>query len=120
MNYLAGPYRSIHSHIMERRYNQLTFVAAQLMLRGETIFSPITHCHYLAKEHASFEGPEFWLTQDLAILRRCDKMYVLQLDGWKQSNGLRDEIAFATEHNIPVEYITLEDFSGQNSQHSRT
>lgn len=118
MNYLAGPYHSVHSHIKERRYNQLTFVAAQLMKRGEVIFSPITHCHYLAQEHASFEGPDFWLTQDLAILRRCDKLLVLQLDGWENSVGLKREIEFATEHNIPVEYISLEDFSGKDSQHS--
>lgn len=118
MKYLAGPYGSVHSHIKERRYNQLTFVAAQLMKRGEVIFSPITHCHYLAQEHASFEGPDFWLHQDLAILRRCDTLIVLRLEGWEQSEGLRREIEFATEHNIPVEYITLGEFSGQDNQHS--
>lgn len=60
---------------------------------------------------------DYWLRQNLAFLSRCDKMYVLQLEGWEKSDGVQREIAFATEHNIPIEYITLGEFSGQDNPH---
>lgn len=47
----------------------------------------------------------FWLEHDLAILARCDKMIVLQLDGWEDSVGLKAEIDFATGRNIPIEFM---------------
>ena len=115
INYLAGPYSSVHIHIRERRYNQISFVAAQLMKRGECIYSPITSCHHIAIDYDLPFDTNFWLNHDLAILARCDKLLVLQLEGWEHSIGVQCEIAFADEHNIPVEYVTLEDFVGENN-----
>lgn len=117
ISYLAGPYTSTYIHIRDRRYHQISFVAAQLMKRGEVVYSPITACHHLANDHNLPIDAKYWLRHDLAFLSRCDKMYVLQLDGWKESVGVQNEIAFAAEHNIPIEYVTLGDFSGTDNQH---
>lgn len=87
------------------------------MAEGRVVYSPITSMHYLAKTHAFFgEGDDFWLRHDLAILARCDRLIVLQLEGWEQSEGLRREIEFATEKNIPIEYIGVA--GGKDNQHS--
>jgi hypothetical protein len=118
INYLAGPYSSSFIHIRDRRYQQISSVAAALARRGEIVYSPITSCHHLANDYDLPGDAEFWLRHDLAFLEKCSKMYVLQLEGWEQSVGVQREIAFATEHNIPIEYINLGDFSGSNSQHS--
>lgn len=103
INYLACPYTHEDEHMHQRRYDQVTDRAAELMRQGLIIYSPITSMHYLARRLKANEIN--WLHHDLAILARCDKLIVLQLEGWEQSDGLRCEIAFATEHNIPVEYM---------------
>jgi hypothetical protein len=112
ISYLAGPYSSVHIHIRDRRYHQLSFVAAQLIKRGELVYSPITSCHGLAMDYDLPTDADFWLNQNLAFLARCDRMLVLQLEGWESSQGVKREIEFATERNIPIEYINLGEFSG--------
>ena|SRR5882672_2424350 len=110
--YLAAPYSSIHIHIRDRRYHQIAFVAAQLIKRGEIIYSPITSCHHLANDYNLPIEADYWLRQDLEFLRHCGKMYVLQLEGWEDSEGVESEIVYTTDRNIPIEYITLGEFSG--------
>lgn len=117
ISYLAGPYSSCHIHIRDRRYHQISFVAAQLIKRGEIVYSPVTACHPIACDYDLPGNSDYWLRHNLAFLSHCDKMYVLQLDGWKESIGVQREIEFATENNIPIEYVTLGDFSGTNNRH---
>jgi len=105
ISYLAAPYSSIHIHIRDRRYHQIASVAAQLIKSGEIIYSPITAHHHLANDYDLPSDMTYWLKQNLELLRHCGKLYVLQLDGWKDSVGVRREIDYATEHNIPVEYL---------------
>lgn len=119
MIYLACPYAHPDSNVQHRRYTQVTARAAELMRKGHVVYSPITSMHFLSQHHAfPGEGNDFWLRHDLAILARCDKLLVLQLEGWEQSEGLRREIEFATEKNIPIEYIGVA--GGKDNQHSRT
>lgn len=110
--YLAGPYSSCHIHIRQRRYDKLSWVAAQLIRRGEIVYSPVTSCHHIANDYDLPMDADYWLRHDLEFLRRCGKMYVLQLEGWEQSIGVAREIEFANEHEIPIEYIKVEDFFG--------
>lgn len=112
ISYLAAPYSSIHIHIRDRRYHQIAFVAAKLISRGELIYSPITAHHHLAIDYDLPADADYWLRQNLAFLGHCGKLYVLQLDGWKDSQGVKIEIDYATDREIPIEYITLGEFSG--------
>ena len=112
ISYLAGPYSSPHIHIRDRRYQQISFVAAELIKRGELIYSPITSCHPIACDHGLPTDAAFWLHYDLAFLARCDRLLVLQLEGWDRSEGVKHEIEFAEKNCIPVEYISLGDFGG--------
>lgn len=118
ISYLAGPYSSVHIHIRDRRYHQISYVAAELIKRGELVYSPITACHHIALDYGLPGDADYWLRHDLAFLARCDRLLVLQLEGWEDSEGVRREIAFATEKNIPIEYITLGDFSGKDNPNS--
>lgn len=116
ISYLACPYTHEHDFIQHSRYEQVTRVAADLMRQGQIIYSPITSMHYLSRHCKPNEID--WLHHDLVILARCDKLIVLQLEGWKQSEGLQREIAFATERNIPIEYMEYD--GGKDNQHSRS
>lgn len=117
ISYLAAPYSHAIARTRFYRYRQVCFVTAELARRGEIIYSPISHWHFIAVNYDLPTDAEFWLRFDLAFLEISSKMYVLMLDGWKESLGVASEIAFAAERNIPIAYINLGDFSGQNNQH---
>lgn len=104
--YLASPYTPTGSETIEDRVEAVSRYAADLMMQGHSVFSPIVHSHYVAN-HLSDElrlDHEFWMQQDLAILRCASKMIVLKLPGWERSKGIAREIEAARKVNIPVEF----------------
>jgi hypothetical protein len=117
ISYLAAPYSHAISRTRFYRYRQICYVTAELARRGEIIYSPISSWHFIAVNYNLPTDAAFWLPYMLEFLARCDKMYVLQLEGWENSVGVQREIEFATEHNIPIEYITMGEFGGKNNQH---
>jgi len=50
------------------------------------------------------QTPEFWYALDLGLLARCDFMFVCPDYLTAHSAGVLKEIAFATEHSIPILY----------------
>jgi len=102
--YLASPYSHPDRQIQERRFQAVCQQAAEMMRRGELVFSPIAHTHPIA----AYDLPgdwAFWRRYDRAMLERCDELVVLQLYGWEESIGVQAEIAIAKELNLPVRFI---------------
>lgn len=107
LTYLASPYSHVDPTVRHRRFEEVCKVAAELMARGEPIFCPIAHSHPLALLTPSLpQTHEFWMSMDLPILRMCDRVKVLMLDGWQASKGVAHEIRAAEAVGIPVEFIT--------------
>jgi hypothetical protein len=79
-------------------------VTAQLFAQGKQVFSPLTHNELLI-ELAPQVPKENWMQFDLTILAICAELYVLKLDGWKESKGVQREIAFAKAKNIAIHEI---------------
>jgi hypothetical protein len=50
---------------------------------------------------------EFWMKQDIPMLARAERLMVLMIDGWKQSRGVAEEIYFAINRRLPIEYIEV-------------
>ena len=102
--YLASPYSHPDRQIQEQRFQAVCQQAAEMMRRGELVFSPIAHTHPIA----AYDLPgdwAFWRRYDRAMLERCDELAVLQLDGWEESIGVKAEIAIAKDLNLPVRFI---------------
>ena len=101
--YLATPYSDKSKRIMIWRYLAATAATARLLSEGNLVYSPITHGHHLpafADLPADFE---FWRQHCLSFLEHwATELRVLQIRGWQESIGVQAEIAFATEHGIPV------------------
>ncbi len=76
------------------------------MKRGNVIFSPIAHSHSIECEAGFMEGFDFWMYQDLPILEKSSELWVLELEGWKQSRGVAREIETARSAGIPIRYTT--------------
>lgn len=107
ITYLAIPY----SFAPELSFQIANEVAAELMQQGKIIFSPVSHSHhianYLPKEQQN--SHEFWMKQDLEILRKCKEVIIVVIgdDGHKlisESKGCRDEIKETFIHQIPIKY----------------
>jgi len=119
MIYLASPYSvgkrgqygaantgTATSNMKTRRFKAACRKAAELMSQGEVVFSPIAHSHSIELYgNPELKTGDFWLNQDLDVLKHCDLLMVYRLDGWEDSRGIATEIAFAEANGIPVEYI---------------
>lgn len=103
--YLASPYSHPDPAIMQARFETVCCAAAHFMGEGVHIFSPIAHSHPIALAGELPRGFEFWESYDRKILAACSALWVLMMDGWKESKGIGAEIVIAKEFKLPIEYI---------------
>lgn len=105
--YLASPYSHDDWKVREWRYEQACKYAAHLMQdSGMAVFAPIAHSHPIAAHLPEdlLLSHEFWMAQDLPILRKAHRLVVLTMEGWEQSKGIQEETSTALTWGIPVEY----------------
>ena len=61
--YLASPYNDEDWKIRRDRYERVSNELAVLLKSGEIVFSPIVHCHPLARTHELPKDAAFWRKQ---------------------------------------------------------
>lgn len=106
--YLAAPYSHPDPEIRERRTLLADHVAAKIMQRGYVVFSPLSHSHRIAHHLGNHLSQDFWLAQDLEMLKPCDEMWILTLPGHKESEGIQIEAAWARHWRKPVRSVNTE------------
>lgn len=106
--YLASPYSDPDPDVRARRYYYaVAGVAALYKAEPAALhFSPIVHSHPILQYAAELRDLK-WVELDMALLRCCKKVVVLQVEGWDSSEGIKCEIAEAERCGIPVEYMTI-------------
>lgn len=101
--YLAAPYSHPNPQIKDWRYKAVTKIAAVLLKEGQMVYSPLTHNVPLSR--LGVQGSwETWRELDHLMLSKCDLLIVLTLEGWETSTGVKSEIEYAKERNIPIHY----------------
>ena len=108
MIYLSSPYTHDDAAVRKHRYEAACRAAAALMRRGEAVFSPIAHSHAICRYGLPTDW-EFWKKQDMDMLRACDRVIVLTIDGWRDSVGVQAEIAAAKGAGKPIDYMSDDD-----------
>lgn len=103
--YLASPYSHPDPDIRKERFETVCQVAAGLMRDGNHIFSPIAHCHSIALSGALPFDFAYWQKYARAMLSACSEVWVLRMDGWKESTGVQAEVKIADEMGIPVKFL---------------
>ena len=73
------------------------------------VYSPIVHCHQLALERNLPTDAGFWGDYNLEMLSAADGLYVMLIDGWKASQGMKHEIIWAIEREKEVVEILPSD-----------
>jgi hypothetical protein len=102
--YLASPYSSKDPMVVEDRYLQQQRIAAELIKQGYMLITPIEMCHNLAQNYDLPRGYEYWKERDRLLVSKCDGVIVCIMDGWKESIGVTDEIAYARSLGREVLY----------------
>ena len=105
--YLGQPYTHTSERIMVKRYKAALNMCAMIYKDGINVFSPIVHCHNIARQHGLPESFDFWRNVDFGMIAASSCIWVYQLDGWSQSVGLGQEISFARSIGKPV--VQIED-----------
>ena len=104
--YLACPYSHDDASVREMRFHAANVAVGELMkVRGEIVFSPISHSHPIAKAVGLPGDWQWWQQWDRAFLSVSSKLYVLMIPGWNTSTGVLAEIKIAQEMGLPIEYL---------------
>ncbi len=108
--YLAAPYSASDHKTEKQRFKRTCEVQAKLMAAGIAVFSPLANSIPAVELGGlTIDHTEFMRFDDV-ILRRCEELLVLALDGWQQSKGVQEEIKSAILMRKPVIIVQKEDF----------
>ena len=109
--YLASPYSHPDPDVLIARVAAVQRATARFIEQGHLVFSPIVHSDPIANlvafspiNHAEGELSG-WMAYDFGFIDKCDAVWVLTIDGWDQSWGVRAEIEYAERTGKPVEYV---------------
>lgn len=113
--YLSSPYHHEDPRVMESRYAAVCEVAGRLIAEGVCVFSTIAHnvpivynsAHNDVNNRDNLTGWRVLSKVDREILKRCDRLIVLMLDGWDRSRHVSDEIEMAIALGIEIEYMSF-------------
>ncbi|HET8688460.1 MAG TPA: DUF1937 family protein [Methanosarcina sp.] len=105
--YVAAPYtHDVEDVVLERIeliYNAMAFLSKE---RGLHVTTPL-FMHELCLRRPMPGDYAFWQTYCLNLLKRCDRLIVLKLEGWEESKGVKEEIRYCIENNIPYEFFEV-------------
>jgi hypothetical protein len=108
MIYLASPYSHPDPLVQEARFESACRTTAELVRAGQAVFAPVVQGHSLVRYGVPGDW-KFWQPLVSDYLARCDEVQVLQLDGWRESEGVQAELALAAEMGKRVDYLVAED-----------
>lgn len=103
--YLASPYSDPDPLVREQRYLAAATALHTLLDNRIWTYSPIVHCHELAKLWGMPTDAEFWKEYDAAMIAGSNGIFVLRLEGWAKSVGVTGEIKLASELNKSITYL---------------
>ena len=105
--YLASPYSHENAAVREARFMSVAKCAAWAIHDGKTVFCPITHSHPI-QVHGQFDaatGWKYWKQIDETAIDNCKQLWVLCIDGWQASEGVRAEIEYAKKRGMSIWYV---------------
>jgi len=105
LEYLGTPYSNGNDYLVNFRAEIIDMIATDLINQGRAIYSPISSWHTIACKFKMPKTFEFWERMNLSFLKQCKKLIVVMLPVWKGSLGLANEIYFAENNGIDIEYL---------------
>lgn len=107
--YLAIAYTDCEQESFEHSMEAVAVYAAL----GIIVYSPIVHCHPVAKAHTLPTNYLHWQKQAQGMIRGATSLDVLVPDGWEDqtmaSTGVSAEAKYAHGRGLPVRIVTIRD-----------
>lgn len=102
--YLASPFSHINPAVRQHRFEQARRFTIEGLREGLAVFSPIVYGMDMEKEIGTAFEP--WQDLNDTLIRACDGVWCLCLDGWKDSRGVRHELELAHELGKPISFYS--------------
>jgi hypothetical protein len=105
--YVASPYSTnADEKLMQYRAKDTALLVGKLMNRYKNCFfySPVIYFRQIALECDLPHTREFWWGVNKYMLDKTDELCVLQMTGWEESDGVKQEIDYAISINLPIAY----------------
>lgn len=93
MIFLACPYTGNKEEV-EARMKRFAQTVGNLERDGKHVVSTL-FMHYIVKEAELPHDSGFWNSYGAELISLCDELYVLCLDGWHKSTGVKFEMETA-------------------------
>jgi hypothetical protein len=105
--YLMVPYNHPDEAIRQERMEAADWFAAILQEEGLSVFSPITQGARVAPnlERALVSDHDFWMRQDIPILRQAGHAWLIPMPGWTDSKGVKRELEECAKSGIDVYFL---------------
>lgn len=103
--YVASPYSSPDQTIMHERFLVVERYVANALKHKHFVYSPIVHCHELARRHVLPTDHEFWSYYNFSMITPSAGLEILKMPGWDVSKGVTSEKRFAEAWQIPITYV---------------
>jgi hypothetical protein len=104
--YVASPYTHADQTVQEERFRGVEAFVANLLSNKVWCYSPVVHCHELARRYNLPTTADFWYDYNRHMLEKAETLLVHPMPGWSESRGVQAEIALAESLGIPVIYRT--------------
>jgi hypothetical protein len=111
--YLAAPYTSPDMDTRNWRFQRIRQALFGLWDAGQPAVCPVVLGHEYERRQRS--GPremphEFWMVMARAQLSSCTSLYLLTLQGWRESEGVRQEVLLASGMGRSIQgYAPIDD-----------
>jgi len=108
--YVASPYSSgADEDLMTHRARDTAYKMSQLINRFTDYFfySPVCHFRSIAIEGHLPHDRHFWWGVNEYMLNRSDEMWILDIPGWEESDGVKQEIEYAKKLGIPIRVVKI-------------
>ena len=93
--YLATPFSDLDPRIEKIRFEVACQIAADLIVKGHIVFSPIAHSYPIHK-YGGLDGKvDFWWPQNKAWIDWCTEVWVADMAGRDGSRGIKREVVYA-------------------------
>lgn len=103
--YIGSPYSKYPGGLQEA-FRIACAETARFMAAGVPVFCPIAHSHSVA-QHGDLpkKDHDFWMSVDKPMVDAAIGLIVLTMEGWRESEGLQQEIKWFKEARKPIRYL---------------
>lgn len=104
--FVAIPYNGTTEE-KEHRLKILSIYCISLFKDNQSPISPLLMGLMMVKEGNLPTDSETWKIYSETLLKGCDELHILMVNGWENSIGIKYEIEEANKLNIKTHYISI-------------